>query len=192
MATSEEFPSRHSVNQVLYSLHLVLFGLSVNDVEWVVNIQMILNTTCVQDNKNKPCTWFLSPGCSSGRHKSSTPSPTSSPPPLTLATRRGRRRRWRGIGTGREGRGRGWGGSDGIPAESKVPSRSRGQGSTMIREQFGYETGDQIHLVKLSLLSQVLCNQLLSWKLTRAKFCTWNVSWFFNKWFLANEYNHCK
>ena len=141
MATSVEFPSTHSVNQVLYSLHLVLFGLSVNDVEWVVNIQMILNTTRVQDNKNKPCTWFLSPGCSSGRHKSSTPSPTSSPPPLTLATRRGRRRRWRGIGTGREGRGRGWGGSDGIPVESKVPSRSRGQGSTMIWEQFGLRDG---------------------------------------------------
>ena len=51
----------------------------------------------------------------------------------------------------------------------------------MIREQFGYETGDQIHLVKLSLLSQVLCNQLLSWKLTRAKFCAWNVSWFFQQ-----------
>ena len=59
IATSVELPSRHSVNQVLYSSHLLFFSLSVNDVEWMAKIQLILKTTC---DRNKPQEFICAPG----------------------------------------------------------------------------------------------------------------------------------
>ena len=63
--------------------------------------------------------------------------------------------------------------SDGIPAESKDPSRSRGQGSTVAGEELVEEFEFRgKNLVNFFLLSQVLCNQLLPWKLPGAKICS--------------------
>lgn len=149
-----------------------------------------------------PCTWFLSRGCSSGLHTSSILSATSSHPPRTLARRRrGRRRKCWDIGKGKEGKGRGWAASGGIPAESKDPSRSKGQGSTVAGEELVEEFEFRgKNLVNFFLLSQVLCNQLLSWKLSGAKVCSLQISyiahlfvtniiWSWNWWFLVETKN---
>ena len=130
IATSVEFPSRHSVNQVLYSVHLVFLRFKCEGCGF--------GWKSVDYKKQILCTWFLFWGCSSARHRSPTPFSTSLHPPLE--TKRGKRRKIRGSDKGKEGRERGWGVSAGIPVESRDPSRSRGEGSTW-REIDSKESG---------------------------------------------------